>query len=174
MVCSLVPALVIRYTSSMPARELFAEIQQRDLEHENGDVIDCSNFVDLDWLSSSGNSCEEELLERTLLTVSPTAMLSSENVINELVGETTPSTSECGSSMREMENTGADTYYGEIRNYEVLEDFSDSFVRWFKGDVVNEEKDKCTDILVLKSCGALPSYSAMWFDRGNLDRTLIT
>ncbi|KAK4428775.1 Phosphoinositide phosphatase SAC4 [Sesamum alatum] len=120
-----------RYTSSMPARELFAEIQRdKYLEHENGDAIDCSNFVDLDWLSSSGNSCEEELLERTLLTVSPTAMLSSENVVNELVGETTPSTSECGSSMREMENTGTDICYGEIRDYEVLEDFSDSFVRW--------------------------------------------
>ncbi|XP_020553629.1 phosphoinositide phosphatase SAC4-like isoform X2 [Sesamum indicum] len=61
-----------RYTSSMPARELFAEIQQRDLEHENGDVIDCSNFVDLDWLSSSGNSCEEELLERKWKTLEPT------------------------------------------------------------------------------------------------------
>lgn len=52
-------------TSSMPAREFFAEMQRvRYLEHENGEAIDCSNFVDLDWLSSSGNSCEEELLER--------------------------------------------------------------------------------------------------------------
>ncbi|KAI5405801.1 variant 4, suppressor of actin mutation, partial [Lathyrus oleraceus] len=31
-------------------------------EHE--DASDCSNFLDVDWLSSSGNSCEEELLER--------------------------------------------------------------------------------------------------------------
>ncbi|KAL0410371.1 UNVERIFIED_CONTAM: hypothetical protein Slati_3626800 [Sesamum latifolium] len=75
-------------------------------------------------------------MPRTLLTVSPTAMLSSENVVNELVGETTPSTSECGSSMREMENAGTDTCYGEIRNYEVLEDFSDSFVRWAQDPLV--------------------------------------
>lgn len=53
------------YTTPVPTRELFAEMQRvRYLEHENGDAIDCSNFVDLDWLSSSGNSCEEELLER--------------------------------------------------------------------------------------------------------------
>lgn len=31
---------------------------------EHGDACDCSNFLDVDWLSSSGNSCEEELLER--------------------------------------------------------------------------------------------------------------
>ena len=31
---------------------------------EHGDSGDCSNFVDLDWLYSSGNSLEEELLER--------------------------------------------------------------------------------------------------------------
>lgn len=49
----------------MPATELFAEMQSdRCLDQENGDGYDCSNFVDLDWLSSSGNSYEEELLER--------------------------------------------------------------------------------------------------------------
>lgn len=31
-------------------------------EHE--DANDCSNFLDVDWLSSSENSCEEELLDR--------------------------------------------------------------------------------------------------------------
>ncbi|KAF7813987.1 phosphoinositide phosphatase SAC2-like isoform X2 [Senna tora] len=31
---------------------------------EHGDACDCSNFLDPDWLSSSGNSCEEELLDR--------------------------------------------------------------------------------------------------------------
>ncbi|KAL0344986.1 UNVERIFIED_CONTAM: Phosphoinositide phosphatase SAC4, partial [Sesamum radiatum] len=52
-----------RHTPPMP-RELFAEMQrERYLEHENGDAVDCSNFVDLDWLSSSANSWEEELLE---------------------------------------------------------------------------------------------------------------
>ncbi|KAK6147581.1 hypothetical protein DH2020_018493 [Rehmannia glutinosa] len=95
------------------------------LEHEYGDAIDCSNFVDLDWLSSSGHSCDEELLERSMLTASPTVMLSSDNVVNELIGETTPSTSECESSTRGREPTGTDLGYGEV-----LEDYSDSFVNW--------------------------------------------
>ncbi|KAK4483714.1 hypothetical protein RD792_010916 [Penstemon davidsonii] len=89
-----------RYTPSVPTREFFAQMhRERFLEHEYGDRSDSSNFVDLDWLSSAGNSCEEELFERSLLLASP-AVLSSENVVNEMVGETTPSTSEFGSSMR--------------------------------------------------------------------------
>lgn len=31
---------------------------------ERGDACSCSNFLDLDWLSSSGNSCEEDLCDR--------------------------------------------------------------------------------------------------------------
>ncbi|KAL0333655.1 UNVERIFIED_CONTAM: Phosphoinositide phosphatase SAC4 [Sesamum angustifolium] len=119
-----------RHTPPMP-RELFAEMQrERYLEHENGDALDCSNFVDLDWLSSSANSWEEELLERSTLTASSIAALSSENVVNEMVGETTPSTSECGSTTRGRENTGTDLCYGEVHNYESLEEFSDNFVHW--------------------------------------------
>lgn len=118
-------------TAPMPARELFAEMQrERYLVHEYGDAIDCSNFVDLDWLSSSGNSCEEELLERSILTASPSAVLSSDNVVNESVGDTTPSTSECGSSRRGREHTGNGLGYSEARNCEVLEEFSDSFANW--------------------------------------------
>lgn len=41
--------------------------QFRESDHicyaEHGDACDCSNFLDVDSLSS-GNSCEEELLER--------------------------------------------------------------------------------------------------------------
>ncbi|RDX94631.1 Phosphoinositide phosphatase SAC2, partial [Mucuna pruriens] len=58
----------------------------------HGDACDCSNFLDVDWLSSSGNSCEEELLERS-------TSISSENIANELVTETT-SASESGSSIK--------------------------------------------------------------------------
>lgn len=45
----------------MPRRELFVD-SERCLENDNIDAFDCSNFVDLDWLSSSGNS--EDLSER--------------------------------------------------------------------------------------------------------------
>lgn len=30
----------------------------------NRDSFNCSNFLDVDWLSSSGNSCEDETYER--------------------------------------------------------------------------------------------------------------
>lgn len=49
----------------MPRRELFIDAQRDGCEYDdNGDAFDCSNFVDLDWLSSSANSCEEELFDR--------------------------------------------------------------------------------------------------------------
>ncbi|XP_054780272.1 phosphoinositide phosphatase SAC2-like isoform X3 [Prosopis cineraria] len=60
---------------------------------EHGDACDCSNFLDVDWLSSSGNSCEEELLERS-------TSISSENIANELRAEATTSANESGPSMR--------------------------------------------------------------------------
>ncbi|KAH6817270.1 Phosphoinositide phosphatase family protein [Perilla frutescens var. frutescens] len=159
------------YTSPMPTRELFAEMQRvRYLERENGDAIDCSNFVDLDWLSSSGNSCEEELLERSMLTISPTAILSSENVINETASETTPSTSECGSSRRGRDPTGTDLGYGEAHNYEVLEEFSDSF-----GEMVNEEKDMAAFFGSMVMEAPPTIWHANCSSRpGNLGRTLIT
>jgi hypothetical protein len=60
-----------RYTPSMPRKQLFADMQRErcaESHHiyysEQGDSSSCSNFVDLDWLSSSANSCEEEPYER--------------------------------------------------------------------------------------------------------------
>lgn len=52
----------------MARRQLFLDTQKDQLESdhiyfcENGSGD--SNFLDLDWLSSSGNSCEEEIYER--------------------------------------------------------------------------------------------------------------
>ncbi|XWS72323.1 hypothetical protein CRYUN_Cryun02cG0030200 [Craigia yunnanensis] len=112
-----------RYTPSMPRRQLFGDVlRDRCLEtdqiffSEHGDGFKCSNFVDLDWLSSSGNSCEDEPFERSsVLTSSSVAGLSSENIVNGILGETTPSTSEYGSSMK---------------NSNVPDEFPDSFVQW--------------------------------------------
>uniref|UniRef100_A0A5B6ZY46 Putative phosphoinositide phosphatase SAC3 n=1 Tax=Davidia involucrata TaxID=16924 RepID=A0A5B6ZY46_DAVIN len=120
-----------RYTPSMPRRQLFADVQRdRYLDDDHGDAFDCSNFVDLDWLSSSGNSCEEDWYERSLLTNSPIAGLSLENVVNGIVGESIPSTSENGSSIRGREQTATELSYDDAQYSEVLEEFSDSFVRW--------------------------------------------
>ncbi|KAK4396800.1 Phosphoinositide phosphatase SAC4 [Sesamum angolense] len=168
----------LRYTSSMPARELFAENNKETLNMKWGSSCDIHIHCLLSW----SYTAEERIKKWTLLTVSPTAMLSSENVVNELVGETTPSTSECGSSMREMENTGTDICYGEIRNYEVLEDFSDSFVRW-RSDVSSREiwsrrrKANVPAFWSESHVGCRPPIlpcDLQQFDRGNLGRTLIT
>jgi len=94
-------------------------------------MFNCSNFLDLDSLSSSGNSCEEEQFERSsILTNSSVAWLSSENVVNGVIGETTPSSSEYASSMKGRERTGTELSLGGVQSSEVLEDFSDSFVDW--------------------------------------------
>uniref|UniRef100_A0A2P2MCH1 SAC domain-containing protein n=1 Tax=Rhizophora mucronata TaxID=61149 RepID=A0A2P2MCH1_RHIMU len=126
-----------RYTPSMPRRQLFGDAQRdRYLNSyhacfsEHGDMFNCSNFVDIDWLSSSGNSCEEELFERSsVLTSSPVAGMSSENV-NGIMGESTPSTSGYGPSMKVSQHTGTKLCYGNPENSNVIEDFSDSFVQW--------------------------------------------
>ncbi|KAG5225508.1 hypothetical protein OIU77_006136 [Salix suchowensis] len=126
-----------RYTPSMPRRHLFGDVQRdRYLESDqvcfsdHGDAFNCSNFVDIDWLSSSGNSCEEEPFERSsLLTNSPICGLSSEDV-NGIMGETTPSTSEYGSSTKEIQRTGTELSYSNPANSNLLEEFSDSFVHW--------------------------------------------
>ncbi|KAF7144022.1 hypothetical protein RHSIM_Rhsim05G0002000 [Rhododendron simsii] len=120
---------ISRYTSSAPRRQLFVDMhRERWLDNDQGDA--CSNFVDLDWLSSSGNSCDEELYERSMLMSSPIVGRSSENVINGIMGDRAPSTSEYGSSMKGREHTGTDLSYGDVQDFEVLEEFSDSFVRW--------------------------------------------
>ncbi|KAI4344657.1 hypothetical protein L6164_011856 [Bauhinia variegata] len=122
-----------RHTPSMPQRQLFGEqcLESVQFYSEHGDSFSCSNFVDLDWLSSSGNSCEEEAYERSLsiTTNSPIAGLSSENVVNGVLGETTPSTSECGSSSKGKERTGLELSYGNDQS-NVPEEFTDSFAQW--------------------------------------------
>ncbi|XP_015888970.1 phosphoinositide phosphatase SAC3 isoform X2 [Ziziphus jujuba] len=119
-----------RYTPSMPRRQLFGESEHIYFS-ERGDSFSFSNFVDLDWLSSSGNSCEEEPYERSsLLTNSPTEGLSSENVINGIMGESTPSTSEYGSSSLKREQTAPELGYSTRQDSNVPEEFSDSFVHW--------------------------------------------
>lgn len=44
----------------MSGRHLFPEMQSGHIYFDE-DSSNCSNFLDMDWLSSSGNSCEEEL-----------------------------------------------------------------------------------------------------------------
>lgn len=127
-----------RYTPSMPRKQLFADMQRErcaESHHiyysEQGDSSSCSNFVDLDWLSSSANSCEEEPYERLSITNSPTAGLSSENIVNGvIVGETTASASDWGStSVKERNPTESAISYGDARSNNP-EEFPDTFIEW--------------------------------------------
>ncbi|KAG4937934.1 hypothetical protein AAZX31_16G011100 [Glycine max] len=98
-------------------RQIYVKGQICESDHicydEHGDACDCSNFLDVDWLSSSGNSCEEELLERS-------TSISSENIANELI-TTETSASESGSSIKGRPS-------GEELNKDSK--YSESFERW--------------------------------------------
>ncbi|XP_074280812.1 phosphoinositide phosphatase SAC4-like [Silene latifolia] len=123
-----------RYTKSMPRKQFFGDVQREQYVennhvniHERLDSLDCSNFVDLEWLSSSGNSCEEESYERSTFTSSPVAGLSSDNVMNGVLG--TPSSSQFGSGMKGREPTDPELSCNKAGN-SVLEEYSDNFVHW--------------------------------------------
>ncbi|OVA13010.1 Synaptojanin [Macleaya cordata] len=118
-----------RYTPSMTCRQLFTDMQSNQIYfHE--DSHNCSNFVDVDWLSSSGNSCEEDLHERSALMNSPITGMSSENVVNGIIDETTPLTSENESSIKGRTNTESELSYDPGQSSNVLSEFSDHFVHW--------------------------------------------
>ncbi|XP_047308750.1 phosphoinositide phosphatase SAC3-like [Impatiens glandulifera] len=77
---------------------------------QTSDMVNSSNFLDVDWLSSSGNSCDDELFER----------------INGTMGDQSiPSASEYDSSLGGTEHSATTD-----RNYENLKDFSESFAHW--------------------------------------------
>ncbi|KAF5935794.1 hypothetical protein HYC85_026923 [Camellia sinensis] len=91
----------------MSSRQLFPDMQQNQyLENDrvcldgHRDSFHCSNFWDVDWLSSSGNSCEEETYERSMLIRSPITSTSSGNVVIGLKMESGASASTFGSSMK--------------------------------------------------------------------------
>ncbi|KAJ4959466.1 hypothetical protein NE237_026577 [Protea cynaroides] len=126
-----------RYTPSIAQRQLFTDMQKDHcLEsnhiyfNEHGDTFNCSNFLDVDWFSSSGNSCEEEIYDRAGFINSPITGMSSENVVDEITMETTPPQSEYGSSMKGREQTETDLSYDAAQGSDDPDEFSDSFVRW--------------------------------------------
>ncbi|KAL4563729.1 hypothetical protein LXL04_027774 [Taraxacum kok-saghyz] len=86
--------------------------------NEKSDSFDCSNFIDLEWLSSSINSREEE--DRS--NFKHTSSMPGLSTETEIVAETTPSTSE--SSIKGSKNND------DGQDFEVGEEFSDSFLSW--------------------------------------------
>ncbi|PIA27550.1 hypothetical protein AQUCO_07600013v1 [Aquilegia coerulea] len=119
-----------RYTPSMSRRHLFADMQGDHIYFDE-DSSNCSNFLDMDWLSSSGNSCEEEIYERSNLLNSPITSMSTENVIIGITGEATSIPCENGSSIKERAKDDTTEAPPDIdQKFNGLSEFSDSFVQW--------------------------------------------
>ncbi|TYG68392.1 hypothetical protein ES288_D05G150500v1 [Gossypium darwinii] len=129
-----IPTSEISY-SRMSCRQLFGDMEDQFLEidgicyDENGDECNCTNF-DLDWPSSSGNSCDDDIFDRS------TTGLSSENIGAELKIDMNTSPSESGSSIKGGDRTASELTCGRI-----LDEFSESFVNWVThGDMLIPSK----------------------------------
>lgn len=80
-----------RYTPSMPLWKQCQHIEEDQyLEFdpncfdEHGDACNFTNFLDLDWLSSSGNSCEEDVCDRSVASDSGSSLKGREPTATEL------------------------------------------------------------------------------------------
>ncbi|WOL19836.1 phosphoinositide phosphatase SAC2 isoform X1 [Canna indica] len=110
-----------RCTPPLSGRQLFAD-SEHNFVYEHGE----SNFLDLDWLSSSGNSCDEEIYDRLNSSVEN---LSTENV-NGINSDTTPLPGENGSSIKGKQTLEEEMAHDTPRTSAALNEFSDSFICW--------------------------------------------
>uniref|UniRef100_A0A1J3GL11 Phosphoinositide phosphatase SAC3 n=1 Tax=Noccaea caerulescens TaxID=107243 RepID=A0A1J3GL11_NOCCA len=106
-----------RCSPSVPSKQLFGDIQKvhrfgSDQVYFSGteDMSSVSNFVDIEWLSSSENQCANHLTDRS----------STENIING-VGQSEPASSDIGTNS----SKGKEPIETKIR-----EDYTDSFKEW--------------------------------------------
>ncbi|KAI3737769.1 hypothetical protein L2E82_27781 [Cichorium intybus] len=111
-----------RYTPSMSRRQILLDAHSEDYPNSDRiffnkrlDSFNCSNFLDVDWISSSGNSCEDEPFERSMLIGSPVDGQSSENVVKGM------SDSESCLHVKGQEQNGGNVNGGE---------YPDGFVKW--------------------------------------------
>ncbi|KAK8618691.1 hypothetical protein V6N13_132674 [Hibiscus sabdariffa] len=120
-----------RFTPRLSCRQLFGDMQDQFPEsnhicYENADECNCTNF-DMDWLSSSGNSCDGDVYDRS------TTGLSAE--INEIIGaelriDTATSPSESGSSIRGVDRTAS-----EVTSDGITNEYSEKFADWVTNGV---------------------------------------
>nr|CAD1838049.1 unnamed protein product [Ananas comosus var. bracteatus] len=120
-------ALYSRYIPTISRRQLFPDSRYCCITELGSDESSCSNFLDLDWLSSSGNSCEEEINERSSLINSPVLTRSAENVINVVSAETAGTLTGEGSSMKVQEEKDRQMPRDAASS---SKEFSDSFASW--------------------------------------------
>ncbi|CAN1827854.1 Phosphoinositide phosphatase SAC2 [Linum perenne] len=118
-----------RFTPSMTPKQLFEDVEedQRDriCSDQHGDACSCSNFLDLDWLSSSEVSCEEDPSDRSI------AGLSSEYLANEVRTETSLAANEAGSSLKGGYHAARSSEFG----CNELPGYSQRFVHWVNDGV---------------------------------------
>ncbi|KAK8524737.1 hypothetical protein V6N13_015750 [Hibiscus sabdariffa] len=119
-----------RFTPRMSCRQLFGDMPDQFLEsnricYENVDECNCTNF-DMDWLSSSGNSCDDDVYDRS------TTGLSSEMIGAELKIDTATSPSESGSSIKGVDRTAS-----ELTCDGMIDEYTESFLDWVtNGDLL--------------------------------------
>ncbi|CAA7041761.1 unnamed protein product [Microthlaspi erraticum] len=108
---------LLRCSPSMPSKQLFGDTQKvhhfgNDQVYFSGpeDMSSVSNFVDIEWLSSSENQCENHVIDRS----------STEKIING-VGQSEPASSDTGTNS----SKGKEPIGTKIR-----EDYTDSFKEW--------------------------------------------
>ncbi|CAL9199062.1 unnamed protein product [Musa hybrid cultivar] len=118
-----------RCTPMISRSQLFSDCGHICLSEHRFNDSNCSNFLDFDWLSSSGNSCDDEGYERSPLINSPLRNVSTENVTDGVIAEETSILSEEDPNTKEAEATDVaqSSNHGE---------FSDSFAHWAKNEAV--------------------------------------
>ncbi|XP_050383838.1 phosphoinositide phosphatase SAC2-like [Argentina anserina] len=114
-----------RYPPTMPRKQLFDGLQEDQClnsDHiyydEHDDDCNFSNFLDADWLSSSGHSCEE-------MSVRSIASLSSENLVSAPKFETSTSASESESIKKGTGQSDSD-----LAGDNMPPEYSLSFMNW--------------------------------------------
>ncbi|XP_006649507.1 phosphoinositide phosphatase SAC2 isoform X2 [Oryza brachyantha] len=104
--------------STLPGRHSISEERQNYLKRLGYPELHSSNFLDLDLLSSSGNSCEEEIFERSSLINSPMDVVSIES---------TTSYSEHGHNDEGRDDTDLSRSSSQMSE---IGDYSDRFAHW--------------------------------------------
>ncbi|XP_069148403.1 phosphoinositide phosphatase SAC2 isoform X4 [Solanum lycopersicum] len=118
-----------RYNPSLSSRQLFHDIQldqclrSSSFKFEEGALFDSSNFLDVDWLSSSGNSCEEETYDRSSIIGSPSRGMSSDSMTTNV------SVPDSGTSLKKVQTPGEISVDAKVSK-QMHRQYSEKFVRW--------------------------------------------
>ncbi|KAG9159038.1 hypothetical protein Leryth_018582 [Lithospermum erythrorhizon] len=120
-----------RYKPLMNRTKLIVDNVEREDTSFHGSVkmFNRSNFLNMDWLSSSANSCEEEAYERSALIGISSIGKSTDTVSNSMKDESTSSESpSISSTVKDL--PAGDASSSVAQNNNVLTEFSESFAHW--------------------------------------------